>query len=429
MALHVAAPFLDLFRHVFGSEVAGHHDRLATPLGRFAAENNPAEFRRLGGRGGSRNGLGARRKFEAGEGGEGVLAEMLFVDGIDLSGRLVLHGKSVNGCLWWGNPLVSVKEWAMEEKPVLTRRHFMGMTVGASLLSLSGCKPAPGQKVLEPLKLLFYTDIHTILDRGVPEALAKAAEELNRLGGDICIAGGDCIHRGLQSTPEEAAPKYDLYLTLPKKLNMRVEHVVGNHDLIGKLPSNGGATGIYDPRSMFREKLGIQSTYRSFDVKGYHFILLDSVEFLGDEKYRGFIGPEQMEWLKADVAKVPADQPIILVSHIPFRSTFLQTIDRPEAALPPNLVVVNAPEVLDVFKEKNLVLVLQGHLHVNECIRWNNLTFLMGGAVCAKWWRGPQFGTAEGFDQISMNGAKLDYQYRDYGWHAAPEEYDPKSLK
>lgn len=427
MALHVAAPFFDLSGCVFGGEVAGDDDRLAAPLGGFATEDDPAEFGRLGRRRNDRNGLGAGRKLKAGESGEGVLAEMLFVGGIDLSGRLVLHVKSVNGCLWWGNPPVSVKEWDMEEKPALTRRHFVGMTLGASLLSLSGCKPGPGQKALEPLNLLFYTDIHTILDRGVPEALAKAAAELNRLGGDICIAGGDCIHRGLQSTPEEAAPKFDLYLTLPKKLNMRVEHVVGNHDLIGKLPPGG--TGIYDPRAMFREKLGIKETYRSFDVKGYHFILLDSVEWLGDEKYRGFIGPEQMAWLKADVAKVPADQPIILVSHIPFRSTFLQAIDRPEAALPPNLVVVNALEVLDVFKGKNLTLVLQGHLHVNECIRWNNLTFLMGGAVCAKWWRGPQFGTSEGFDQISLTGAKTDYQYRDYGWHAAPEEYDPRSLK
>jgi len=72
---------------------------------------------------------------------------------------------------------------------------------------------------------------------------------------------------------------------------------------------------------------------------------------------------------------------------------FFQTKDGPEAALPANLVVGNANEVLALSAQHRLVLVLQGHLHVNESLRWNELTFLTGGAVSDAWWKGDNWGT------------------------------------
>ena len=45
-----------------------------------------------------------------------------------------------------------------------------------------------------------------------------------------------------------------------------------------------------------------------------------------------------------------------------------------------------------------------------------NTTFITGGAICARWWRGPWHGTAEGFNVITLQGNRIDWQYIDYGW-------------
>ena len=84
----------------------------------------------------------------------------------------------------------------------------------------------------------------------------------------------------------------------------------------------------------------------------------------------------------------------------------------------PNRVVVNNTDVLALFAEHNLVLALQGHLHVSERLRWRSTTFITGGAVSGKWWRGPYFGTEEGFNAITFRRDRVEWEYLDYGWRA-----------
>ena len=74
-------------------------------------------------------------------------------------------------------------------------------------------------------------------------------------------------------------------------------------------------------------------------------------------------------------------------------SSFFQATAGHEEAAPRNRVVVNNREVLDCFAKHRLRLVLQGHLHVNEMLRWRGTTFITGGAVCGQWWRGRWHGT------------------------------------
>jgi hypothetical protein len=62
--------------------------------------------------------------------------------------------------------------------------------------------------------------------------------------------------------------------------------------------------------------------------------------------------------------------------------------------------------------------VLQGHTHIDELIRWRGISFITGGAVCAKWWRGPWYGTEEGFGVVDLSGRHADWEYIDYGWEA-----------
>jgi len=51
----------------------------------------------------------------------------------------------------------------------------------------------------------------------------------------------------------------------------------------------------------------LKSAYYSFDRAGWHFVVLDSVGPSADV-YMGKLDEAQMEWLKADLARVPATQ-------------------------------------------------------------------------------------------------------------------------
>jgi hypothetical protein len=78
--------------------------------------------------------------------------------------------------------------------------------------------------------------------------------------------------------------------------------------------------------------------------------------------------------------------------------------------------VVNNREVLALFEGHNLVLVLQGHLHAKELIRWGDTTFITGGAVSGKWWRGAWFGTEPGYNVVTLRGNRVEWEYVEYGW-------------
>jgi len=165
--------------------------------------------------------------------------------------------------------------------------------------------------------------------------------------------------------------------------------------------------------------MGLDQTYYSFDAVGYHFVILDSIQVTSDEfQYQGNIWPEELEWLKQDLANVPSGTPIVIVTHIPILTAFYSATMGATFAVAKNRVVVNNREVLKVIENHNVILVLQGHLHVKEMIRWRDTTFIVGGAISGKWWRGLWYGTQEGFNIITLSGNRLEWEYIDYGWTA-----------
>lgn len=304
----------------------------------------------------------------------------------------------------------------------LSRRHFLAISSVGFIGSLVGCARSSG---LPPLNFIFFTDVHAIPDRGVPDALGFLATRINALRPDLVIGGGDFIHGGLASTPAQAAPRFAVFQNFLKKLHYPVHPIIGNHDLIGK-PPQGVSAADWNPRRPIMEVLGLKQTWRSFEHKGYKFLLLDSIHVSNDDpsNYRGLISEEQIAWLADELRQTDREQPLILGTHIPFRTTFRQITDNPLASLPAALAVENANAVLRLFEQHNLLLILQGHLHFNEAIQINRTTFLMGGAVCGRWWHGPNLGTPEGLAAIGMDHKFVEHRYQNYGWSAPLIESD-----
>jgi hypothetical protein len=182
-------------------------------------------------------------------------------------------------------------------------------------------------------------------------------------------------------------------------IGRRVFHAIGNHDFVA------GA----DERASARAVLGLERTYYSFDASRIHFVVLDSVELVEGGDYRGHVGPAQLDWLRRDLAQVAPATPVIAVTHMPLYTGFFGPAGPGQG--PPDRVVQNAAEVLDVLETRNTVAVLQGHLHVFEALRLKSITFLTGGAVCGRWWKGVHHGTPPGFAVVTVDGTRVDARY------------------
>ncbi len=291
---------------------------------------------------------------------------------------------------------------------MIPRRHFLKLGVGALALPVVELPAATADA--PALRFLFFTDVHAMLEHGAPRKLREIARRMRDIDCDLIVGGGDFVHGGYTSTAAAMEPRFAVLGEFLNTLDRPLEAVLGNHDLVGVSPADGSPPES-DPARFFRSTFGLKETRRSFDHMGYRFVVLDSVQPLSGPQYRGWVGAEQVAWLGELLTKTPAEMPIVLCSHLPFRSMFFQTKEGSEAALPANLVVVDANEVLALFAQHRLVLVLQGHLHVNESLRWNERTFLTGGAVCGAWWKGDNWGTLPGFGTLDVAPGRCDWEY------------------
>ncbi len=302
-----------------------------------------------------------------------------------------------------------------------TRRRFIrtaGLAGAASLFGLPDRAVWSARGAPSSLRLGFYTDVHARTEWQTPRAMATAAEAINARAPDLVIAGGDLITDGFQSSAATVEPRWKTYMAMHDSVAARVEPVLGNHDLVAARPEDG-TEPAGDPRAIFRQRLGLDRTWRSFDAAGYRFFILDSIEVSNDDlKYHGRISDEQLTWLDRELGRTDTDTPLVVAIHIPLLTAFYQATDGATVAAPANRVTVNNLEVLDRFADHNLVLVLQGHLHVDEMVRWRDTTFITGGAVCGKWWRGSWHGTPEGFGVVTLRPDRVEWAYHSYGWIA-----------
>jgi len=265
-------------------------------------------------------------------------------------------------------------------------------------------------------EFVFLTDIHVQPESQGAEGFLKAIEKVNSLNPDFVLTGGDLIMDALDQTKERADSLYQLYLELQKKFTMPVYNTPGNHEHYAFYMRDEIERSDPDyGDKMFRRYMG--KTYYSFNHKGWHFIVLNSVMETEERAYRGGVSPEQIEWLKKDLNGISSETPIIVSVHIPLVSAMTQIRSGGLAVHTKGGIINNSKEVLDLFKEKNLKLVLQGHLHYLEDLYMGGKThFITGGAVSANWWRGSRNGLEEGFLRIKVRGDEFSWEYVDFGW-------------
>ena len=306
-------------------------------------------------------------------------------------------------------------------KSGVTRRDFIG-TAGVFLASQlflpSSLRGITLDQHLKTLRLGFLTDCHAMAEHDAPSWLERTAEIMNSLRPDLIIGGGDFVHGGFTSTGKTMDQRWVIASSFLNRLKVRLEPLIGNHDLYEPLTADGKVSDN-DPRRRWKQHFQRPLTYRSFQFHGYRFLMLDSIKVVGGENpYRGWISNAQMEWLDHELNRIPANQPIILCSHIPFKTSLRDSLGAMIKNVPGRVRVLNADSVLDKLSQRPLIAILQGHIHLNERVEYNGIPCITGGAVCGKWWEGPNMGTYPGIGLVEIipTGGSSAKGSRDIDW-------------
>ncbi len=291
---------------------------------------------------------------------------------------------------------------------------------GILLLILTGCQ-APKAKAPKTeedgFSFAFLTDIHLQPEKNAVLGFRQAIDTLNKLDPDFIITGGDLVMDALDQTYGRVDSLYTLYKEVSGELNMPVYNAVGNHEVYGwHRDEEGIESNPQFGKKMYESEMG--ERFYSFDHKNWHFIILDAIYRSEEGHYIGKIDLEQVEWLKGDLEKTDKNTPIAITVHIPFITSRTQLSQGSLAANSEGGVITNSLEVLRLFSDYNLKLVLQGHLHYNEeLFVGNKVHFITGGAVSGRWWSNkPGEHPEEGFQMIHVKGDELQSEYIDFGW-------------
>lgn len=300
-------------------------------------------------------------------------------------------------------------------RPTLDRRQFLSLAAAATAASALPAFAAPARS----FEFLFLTDCHIQPELDAAHGTDMAMRAARKTRAEFAIQGGDHVFDALGVPANRANALYDLYAKTEQDLGMKVRHTLGNHDVFGVFPASGVAST--DPaygKKMFADRFG--PTFYSFDHKGHHFIILDSIGITEDRNYEARIDADQLAWLERDLKAQAAGTPIIVTTHIPLVTALSSyTVPAPNAK---NYGFVNGPAAIKLFEGHNVLGVLQGHTHVNERVEWHGVPYITSGAVCGNWWKGTRMGTPEGFTVVTVANGKLTTRYETSGFKSvAPE--------
>lgn len=173
--------------------------------------------------------------------------------------------------------------------------------------------------------------------------------DAQRVQPDFIIHTGDLTHL---SRPDEFATVDQL---MRGSRTHRAFFVPGEHDVIG---DNGGE---------FFRRFGEKQTeggWYSFDHRGVHFVALVNVLNLKGGGL-GWLGPDQLAWLKQDLSARTSETPIVVYAHMPLWSLYPSW----------GWGTDDAGEAMAMLRRFGSVTVLNGHIHQIQQKIEGNVTF------------------------------------------------------
>lgn len=245
-------------------------------------------------------------------------------------------------------------------------------------------------------------------DMGLKRAVAEA--NLITPEADFVMFGGDLAQLGKKEELDHGA---EMLSHVKGKLHC----VMGEHDY------------YFDLGDYWSKLYGPQ--WYSFDHKGVHFVVLNSIlttdewtfrrwptaeqrmlEMAGLDNPNGspfMVGDKQRAWLKNDLDKVSKDTPLIVFSHSPLQKIYKGW----------NFWTEDAEQIQALLKPFNKVSVIYGHVHQIQYNQIGNISF--NSVMATAWpWPYPQtYAQAEQYLPkltVPMNRADPFFERDATGW-------------
>ena len=316
----------------------------------------------------------------------------------------------------------------------LNRRDFLKRAAmgSAGIFTLGGFNGAPAINGLnkDEFSFVHMTDMHVRRARKGDEGYARCVEHVNAIDPkpDFVLMGGDGPFDGLYTEKDEFEDQIGLYKAISDDLDMPYYNMIGNHDILGWNARR--KVSVDDPdigKTLFMRKMGMDDSYYSFNRNGWHFIMLDCiypVEVDHGPSYIAKIGEEQLDWLRFDLA-AHAHMPVIAVTHIAAFSNLGQIRQDRDMPSIHGRVIQNTQEFRHVLERHgNVRAVLQGHTHINEDYRYNDIWYITSQSVSAAWWGGNWIGFDPGYNLFRVSGEDLKWERHTFPWdhHLEPED-------
>jgi 3',5'-cyclic AMP phosphodiesterase CpdA len=277
----------------------------------------------------------------------------------------------------------------------------------------------------KPIRFAHLTDIH--LKPGlIPETgMAKAFQHVQQKNKvDFIINGGDSIMDSLEADKQKTQTQWDLFHRILKNENsMPIYHCIGNHDVWGwfvkeNKPDNDKLYG----KVWVVETLEMKKRFYSFSKGNWHFIVLDSTQLNPAGGYIARLDEEQMDWLQQELAQVPPDKFICIVSHIPLLSIcaglfFDKTETNGDLKIQRNLMHTDFLALKKIFlKYPNIKVCISGHIHLQDELDYLGVKYYCNGAISGNWWNGsfqefaPAYAIMELYDDGSCKRTMMKYE-------------------
>ena len=248
--------------------------------------------------------------------------------------------------------------------------------------------------------------------RNWDQGLIRAVAEANLLSPkpDFVIYGGDLAQLGTRAELDHGAE-------MLSRLNYETHMCLGEHDYYLDLGKYWG--------ELFGDH------YYSFDHKGVHFVVLNSIltyddwthdrwpsdeqrmaEMAGLDNPNGspfMVGEKQRKWLARDLAEVSHDTPVVVVSHSPLQKIYKGW----------NFWTEDADEIQALLRPFDKASVLYGHVHQIQYNQIDNITFNSVMATAWPWPYPESYAQAESLLPkltVHMNRADPFFERDATGW-------------
>lgn len=234
------------------------------------------------------------------------------------------------------------------------RRGFLGMAAATSLAIVlpEPCRAAV-RRLPAPVRLGAIADLHH-------DIMHDGSERLDVFLGAMALKKPDAIIQlGDFAYPQE---KNRSIVERFNSAHDKSLHVIGNHD------TDAGTT-----TKQCVEMWGIPDRYYSEDIQGIRLLVLDGND-TGSPDHTGgypkYIGSDQKEWLKAELATI--EGPIIVACHQPLAGPW---------------AIDNAEEIQGILESAadRVILVINGHSHLDHVLRVRNVTHLHVNSASYQW--------------------------------------------